>query len=110
MRLPQELLDLPGLDRLVVTLDLRHGLADFLGARRAGLTAQLADRLLDETERAVEREPTAPRLARRGRGRHGARGSLAHGLGRLLPAAPPSTPAAPSPTPARTFAITRALD
>ena len=58
VRLAQELLNLGGLHRLLVALDLGHGLTQFLRAHRAGLSAQPADRLLDQAERAVEREPT----------------------------------------------------
>src|SRR5207244_6482951 len=60
----QELLDLSRLDRLVIALDLRHRLANFLGADRPSIAAELTDRLLDEAEGAIQGESAASLLTR----------------------------------------------
>jgi len=62
VRLAQQLLHLGRLDRLLVALDLGHGLAELLRAHRAGLSAQSTDSLFDEAESAVEGEGAAALL------------------------------------------------
>src|SRR5205814_2415855 len=97
VRPAQHFLHLARLARLLVALDLRHGLTELLRAHRAGLPAQPADGLLDQAKGAVEGEGAAALFAG---GREGGR-LVRHGV-LLAPLAPlalvTAAPAAASAT------------